>query len=185
MKCKFCIIWVVFVEHIASSVTHRLLVQWHNTWFNDFCIIEFSFSSCWLHSKLWEMLPWHHQVLQLSGKDNPSQVLQGLVLPLHMILLLWGWMTSKLPQRLMQGMNLLSRLVWALPETQSLFFTLFIYLIQSLFILGSRNAGQSFASVASRAKPVEGPPATKRNEVGKKGKKPNRVLMSTAGGRRY
>lgn len=58
-------------------------------------------------------------------------------------------------------------------------------MIQSLFILGSRNAGQSFANVASRAKPVEGPPATKTNEVGKKGKKPNRVLMSTAGGRRY
>ncbi|KAA8530055.1 hypothetical protein F0562_004764 [Nyssa sinensis] len=48
------------------------------------------------------------------------------------------------------------------------------------------NAGTtSFASIISRAKPVEGVDGSKVNEMGKKGKKPSRVLLSTAGGRRY
>lgn len=45
----------------------------------------------------------------------------------------------------------------------------------------SPSGTQSFANVISRAKTVE----TKMNETGKRGKKPNRVLLSTAGGRRY
>lgn len=44
-----------------------------------------------------------------------------------------------------------------------------------------KSGTQSFANVISRAKPVE----AKMNESGKRGKKPNRVLLSTAGGRRY
>lgn len=44
---------------------------------------------------------------------------------------------------------------------------------------GSSNA--SFANVISRAKPVE----AKASEMGKKGRKGSRVLLSTSGGRRY
>ncbi|XVE84238.1 hypothetical protein DITRI_Ditri16bG0154700 [Diplodiscus trichospermus] len=52
-------------------------------------------------------------------------------------------------------------------------------------ISGSRNSGTpSFANVISRAKAVENLQTPKTNE-GKKGKKSSRVLMSTAGGRRY
>lgn len=43
----------------------------------------------------------------------------------------------------------------------------------------------SFANIISRAKPGENLDAPKMNDSGKKGKKPNRVLLSTAGGRRY
>nr|XP_016452254.1 PREDICTED: uncharacterized RING finger protein P8B7.23-like [Nicotiana tabacum] len=44
----------------------------------------------------------------------------------------------------------------------------------------------SFANVTSKAKAVEGPNASKSNDAaGKRGKKPNRILMSTSGGRRY
>ncbi|KAL2529271.1 RING/U-box superfamily protein [Forsythia ovata] len=51
---------------------------------------------------------------------------------------------------------------------------------------GLRNTGSlSFANVTSRAKPVEGLHMSKVNESGKKGKKSSRVLLSTAGGRRY
>ncbi|KAL0424181.1 UNVERIFIED_CONTAM: RING finger protein 10 [Sesamum radiatum] len=50
---------------------------------------------------------------------------------------------------------------------------------------GWRNAGASFANITSRAKNVEVQHTPKVNEVGKKGKKPSRVLLSTAGGRRY
>ncbi|XP_060194800.1 uncharacterized protein LOC132623999 isoform X3 [Lycium barbarum] len=51
---------------------------------------------------------------------------------------------------------------------------------------GTRSSGiLSFANVTSKAKAVEGPNASKSNDAGKKGKKPNRVLMSTSGGRRY
>ncbi|CAK7348114.1 unnamed protein product [Dovyalis caffra] len=50
----------------------------------------------------------------------------------------------------------------------------------------SRNSGpSSFASVTSRPKSEENLDAPKMNEVSKKGKKPNRVLLSTTGGRRY
>lgn len=45
----------------------------------------------------------------------------------------------------------------------------------------SVSGSPSFANVISRAKPVESKPT----EICKKGKKPNRVLLSTAGGRRY
>lgn len=51
---------------------------------------------------------------------------------------------------------------------------------------GSRNVGiPSFANVISRAKAVEHVDAPKMNEMGKKGKKSSRVLLSTSGGRRY
>lgn len=51
---------------------------------------------------------------------------------------------------------------------------------------GSRNLGmQSFSNVASRERPGERLEAPKVNEMGKKGKKPARVLMSTASSRRY
>ncbi|CAA0823506.1 RING/U-box superfamily protein [Striga hermonthica] len=51
---------------------------------------------------------------------------------------------------------------------------------------GSRGTGASFANVASRTKHVEIPGKPKADESrGKKGKKSDRVLMSTAGGRRY
>ncbi|XP_057982569.1 uncharacterized protein LOC131167725 isoform X2 [Malania oleifera] len=51
---------------------------------------------------------------------------------------------------------------------------------------GSRSSGiPSFANVISKEKSVENLEAPKMNESGKKGKKPTRVLMSTAGGRRY
>ncbi|KAH7577126.1 hypothetical protein JRO89_XS01G0209200 [Xanthoceras sorbifolium] len=53
-------------------------------------------------------------------------------------------------------------------------------------ISGSRNSGAtSFANVISKAKSGENAETPKTNEMGKKGKKPNRVLLSTAGGRRY
>ncbi|KAK3183896.1 hypothetical protein Dsin_031182 [Dipteronia sinensis] len=52
---------------------------------------------------------------------------------------------------------------------------------------GSRISGTtSFANVISKAKPNENVETSpKTNEMGKKGKKPSRVLLSTAGGRRY
>ncbi|KAF3631600.1 putative lysosomal alpha-mannosidase-like isoform X1, partial [Capsicum annuum] len=51
---------------------------------------------------------------------------------------------------------------------------------------GTRSSGiPSFANVTSKAKAVEGPNASKSNDAGKRGKKPNRILMSTYGGRRY
>ncbi|KAL8474902.1 hypothetical protein ACS0TY_031354 [Phlomoides rotata] len=52
---------------------------------------------------------------------------------------------------------------------------------------GWKNNGTSFANVTSRAKHGEVVPdtASRVNEAGKKGKKPSRVLLSTAGGRRY
>ncbi|CAL5325494.1 unnamed protein product [Camellia sinensis] len=51
---------------------------------------------------------------------------------------------------------------------------------------GLRNDGTpSFANIISRAKTFEGPVAPKMNEMAKKGKKPSKVLLSTAGGRRY
>lgn len=51
----------------------------------------------------------------------------------------------------------------------------------------SMNASApSFANVISREKPSSGSmDVPKPNEIGKKGKKPGRVLLSTAGGRRY
>ncbi|KAL7135958.1 hypothetical protein ABFS83_11G133600 [Erythranthe nasuta] len=59
---------------------------------------------------------------------------------------------------------------------------------ESSSAIGSRNVGgASFANITSRAKKVEVPPQipSKGNEVVKKGKKATRILMSTAGGRRY
>lgn len=54
------------------------------------------------------------------------------------------------------------------------------------FLSGTRSSGiPSFANVTSKAKAVEGPNASKSNDAGKRGKKPNRILMSTYGGRRY
>ncbi|TYJ13839.1 hypothetical protein E1A91_A10G076700v1 [Gossypium mustelinum] len=51
---------------------------------------------------------------------------------------------------------------------------------------GSRSsATPSFANVISRAKAAENLQTPKMNEIGKKGKKGGRVLLSTAGGRRY
>ncbi|XP_010660682.1 uncharacterized protein LOC100248015 isoform X2 [Vitis vinifera] len=51
---------------------------------------------------------------------------------------------------------------------------------------GSRNAGTpSFANVISRGKSVESLDASKTIGTGKKGKKSNQILLSTAGGRRY
>ncbi|KAI3856684.1 hypothetical protein MKX03_026809 [Papaver bracteatum] len=48
------------------------------------------------------------------------------------------------------------------------------------------NVTLSFASIISTAKPATGGvEAAKTNGLGKKGKKPSRVLLSTAGGRRY
>ncbi|KAL0461800.1 UNVERIFIED_CONTAM: RING finger protein 10 [Sesamum latifolium] len=55
---------------------------------------------------------------------------------------------------------------------------------ESSSAIGRRNAGASFANI-TRAKHVEVQHTPKVNEVGKKGKKPSRVLLSTAGGRRY
>ncbi|KAK9225354.1 hypothetical protein WN943_010395 [Citrus x changshan-huyou] len=53
-------------------------------------------------------------------------------------------------------------------------------------VTGSRNSGSpSFANIMSRDKSGESLEARKLNEVGKKGKKPSRVLLSTSGGRRY
>ncbi|XP_044502643.1 RING finger protein 10 isoform X3 [Mangifera indica] len=52
--------------------------------------------------------------------------------------------------------------------------------------VGSRNlAIPSFANVISREKNLENLDSGKMNEVGKKGKKPSRVLLSTSGSRRY
>lgn len=55
---------------------------------------------------------------------------------------------------------------------------------RSSSVTGSGNSS-SFANIISRAKPVESVGGSKMNEMGKKGKKPSRVLMSTSGGRRY
>lgn len=53
-------------------------------------------------------------------------------------------------------------------------------------VTGSRNAGTpSFANVISRGKSVESLDASKTIGTGKKGKKSNQILLSTAGGRRY
>ncbi|XP_015893892.3 uncharacterized protein LOC107427986 isoform X1 [Ziziphus jujuba] len=53
-------------------------------------------------------------------------------------------------------------------------------------VAGLRNVGiPSFANVTSRAKSSENSMAQKTNDLGKKGKKSARVLLSTAGGRRY
>jgi len=52
--------------------------------------------------------------------------------------------------------------------------------------VGSRNGEtQSYSNVISRAESNISSNAPKTNELGKKGKKPSRVLLSTAGGRRY
>lgn len=54
------------------------------------------------------------------------------------------------------------------------------------FSAGPRTAPtMSFANIISTAKPEGGTEVPKMNDVGKKGKKPSRVLLSTAGGRRY
>ncbi|XWS40517.1 hypothetical protein CRYUN_Cryun17cG0001900 [Craigia yunnanensis] len=56
----------------------------------------------------------------------------------------------------------------------------------STCVAGSSNSGTpSFANVISRAKAVDNLNTPKVNEMGKKGKKASRVLLSTAGGRRY
>eukprot|EP00268_Persea_americana_P064187 TRINITY_DN8418_c0_g1_i1.p1 TRINITY_DN8418_c0_g1~~TRINITY_DN8418_c0_g1_i1.p1 ORF type:complete len:812 (+),score=163.75 TRINITY_DN8418_c0_g1_i1:269-2437(+) len=53
-------------------------------------------------------------------------------------------------------------------------------------LTGPRTAPtMSFANIISTAKPEGGTQIPKMNDVGKKGKKPSRVLLSTAGGRRY
>lgn len=55
-----------------------------------------------------------------------------------------------------------------------------------LFPAGLRNVEtSSFANVMSRAESINSLNAPKANDLGKKGKKPTRVLLSTAGGRRY
>lgn len=52
--------------------------------------------------------------------------------------------------------------------------------------VGTRNsATPSFANVISKAKSGENLDVPKVNEIGKKGKKPSRVLLSTASSRRY
>lgn len=54
------------------------------------------------------------------------------------------------------------------------------------FSAGPRAAPtMSFANIISTAKSEGGTEIPKMNDVGKKGKKPSRVLLSTAGGRRY
>ncbi|CAN4082234.1 unnamed protein product [Withania somnifera] len=51
---------------------------------------------------------------------------------------------------------------------------------------GTRSCGiLSFANVTSKTKAVEGSNVPRSNDGGKRGKKPNRILMSTSGGRRY
>ncbi|XP_027153557.1 RING finger protein 10 isoform X3 [Coffea eugenioides] len=51
---------------------------------------------------------------------------------------------------------------------------------------GTRNnSGPSFANITSRGKPPERTDVAEVNKMGKKGKKPSRVLLSTAGSRRY
>lgn len=66
--------------------------------------------------------------------------------------------------------------------------------VMVLVMAGLSLVGLSFANVTSRTKPVEGPdistkpvegPDISKKEAGKKGKRPMRVLLSTAGGRRY
>ncbi|EEF49344.1 conserved hypothetical protein [Ricinus communis] len=53
-------------------------------------------------------------------------------------------------------------------------------------VSGTRNTGTpTFANITSRMNSGENLNVSKMNEIGKKGKKQNRVLMSTAGGRRY
>ncbi|XP_058092939.1 uncharacterized protein LOC131239312 [Magnolia sinica] len=54
-------------------------------------------------------------------------------------------------------------------------------------LIGSRStvATPSFANIISTLPSAGGPEAAKMNGFGKKGKKPSRVLLSTAGGRRY
>ncbi|XP_054801393.1 uncharacterized protein LOC129305374 isoform X2 [Prosopis cineraria] len=53
-------------------------------------------------------------------------------------------------------------------------------------LTGLRNVEtSSFANVISRAESITSLNAPKTSDLGKKGKKPTRVLMSTAGGRRY
>jgi hypothetical protein len=57
---------------------------------------------------------------------------------------------------------------------------------EAFCLVGLKTAGTpSFANIMTRAKSVETLDTPKMNEVGKKGKKPSRVLLSTAGGRRY
>lgn len=52
--------------------------------------------------------------------------------------------------------------------------------------VGLRNGEtQSYSNATSRTESNISSNAPKTNELGKKGKKPNRVLLSTAGGRRY
>lgn len=51
-------------------------------------------------------------------------------------------------------------------------------------VVGSTST-PSFAHMISRAKPVESSLGSKKSEVGKKGKKPTQILLSTSGGRRY
>ncbi|XP_042501142.1 uncharacterized protein LOC122078999 [Macadamia integrifolia] len=47
------------------------------------------------------------------------------------------------------------------------------------------TATQTFANIISAAKSADSVEVPKMNGFGKKGKKPSRVLLSTAGGRRY
>lgn len=52
--------------------------------------------------------------------------------------------------------------------------------------VGLRNGGTpSYSNVISRPESNGSSNTPKTNDLGKKGKKPNRVLLSTAGGRRY
>lgn len=55
----------------------------------------------------------------------------------------------------------------------------------SAIATGWKNNGTTFANVTSRPKHDPDTAGTKVNEVGKKGKKQSRVLLSTSGGRRY
>lgn len=53
-------------------------------------------------------------------------------------------------------------------------------------LIGLRNGETpSYSNIISRAESNASPNAPKTNELGKKGKKPSRVLLSTSGGRRY
>ncbi|XP_008791034.2 RING finger protein 10 [Phoenix dactylifera] len=57
---------------------------------------------------------------------------------------------------------------------------------ESSSIQGPRTAATlSFANIISSARVIESPEAQKTNGFGKKGKKPTKVLLSNAGGRRY
>jgi hypothetical protein len=52
--------------------------------------------------------------------------------------------------------------------------------------VGLRNGEtRSYSNIISRAESNGSSNAPKTNDLGKKGKKPSRVLLSTAGGRRY